>query len=268
MFYGCHPPKIDLRDYKLNPEVASAAQLPDEFALEERMKIKNQMTVSSCVAHAMSSILEYHDNGRRELSTNFIYGIQREVCGREAPGMYLSDACKIVNQYGDMIEDDCSGNNEVPKSCDIAEKAFNDAEKLERAKHFKVTRYFNCNSNADIKYAIMNYGPVLCSIKWYDKYKVNDGIISFNQTSDYGYHAIVIYGWNKDGFLCQNSWGILWGNKGRFILPYDYKIREAKGLVDYVNEKDIVIPKTNDFLDVMYKVLNWIFNLVKKFTNK
>ena len=268
MFYGCQPPKIDLRDYKLNPVVASAAQLPEEFVLEDRMKVKNQGSVSSCVAHATSSILEYHDKGQRELSTNFIYGIQRKVCDREGSGMYLADACKIVNKYGDMLEDDCPGNNEVPKSCDIAEESFGDASKLERAAYFKVSKYFNCKSNSDIKYAVMNHGPVLCSIKWYDKYKVKDGIISFDMASDYGHHAIVIYGWNKEGFLCQNSWGKMFGDKGKFILPYDHKIEEAKGLVDYINDKELVVPKTNNFLDIMYKVLNWIFNLVKSFTNK
>jgi hypothetical protein len=44
----------------------------------------------------MSTILEYFDKGRNNLSTNFIYGLQKELCSNETKGMYLRDACKIV----------------------------------------------------------------------------------------------------------------------------------------------------------------------------
>jgi C1A family cysteine protease len=74
----------------------------------------------------------------------------------------------------------------------------------------------------------------------------------------------MIYGWNKQGFLCQNSFGKSWGNDGYFILPYDYIIGDARALVDEYNpeEEALIIPKTNKFLDFWYKILNWFINLV------
>ena len=127
--------KIDLRDHSINKNVAAAEEYPEEFALDiSYMKIKNQGQVNSCVAHAMSTILEYHTKGEADLSTNFIYGIQNKLCGHDGEGMYLNDALKIAKEYGDMLEDDCDGNTEVPKCWEIAEAAFGAPEKLLRAK--------------------------------------------------------------------------------------------------------------------------------------
>lgn len=261
--YGCKPPVTDVRDYKLAK--ATADSLPIAYAPIALPAVKNQGSVSSCVAHAASSILEYHDLkiGNNTLSTNFIYGIQKSECGHDGPGMYLRDACKIVTKYGDMLYTECSGNTEVPKCWSIAEKALKD-KGTENSLYFRVESYFNCKTIEEIKRAIYNYGPVLASIKWYDTFKVNkNGVLTGESKGDYGYHAVMIYGWNERGFTCQNSWGTHWGEKGRFILPYEIPVAEAKGIVD-AEDSFIVKPKRNAFLDVIYKILNFILNLFNK----
>lgn len=260
--YGCKPPKIDVRDYKLT-KATKDESLPEEFSLENLPLVKNQKQVSSCVAHATSSILEYHTKGNNKLSTNFIYGIQNKHCGHNGSGMYLRDACKIVKDFGDMLEEDCSGNNEIPECWDIAESALEDESKVERAQNFKIKSYFNCSTDNDIKRAVYKYGPVLCSVKWYDTFKCdNNGILTGDKKGDYGYHAVMIYGWNKIGFKCQNSWGGNWGSGGDFILPYSIGVSEAKGLVD-IPTKEITAPKRNDFYDIIYKIINYFANLFK-----
>ena len=164
--YGCMPPKVDVRDFKLAKSAVDET-LPVAYQPQKLPKVKNQRSVSSCVAHTTSSILEFHDIGigNNTLSTNFIYGIQKQLCGHEGSGMYLRDACKIVTTYGDMLESDCSGNDEVPKSWDVAEEALTYDDCKERALNFKIKSYFNCSDVNDIKRALYNYGPVLCSIK-------------------------------------------------------------------------------------------------------
>ena len=47
----------DARDYKL-VYTATGEEFPKEFHLETR-RIKNQGAVGSCVAHSLSSIVEY-----------------------------------------------------------------------------------------------------------------------------------------------------------------------------------------------------------------
>ena len=74
-FLGALKPKADVRDYK----VAAGAEYPKTHLCENLPPVKNQRSVSSCVAHATSSVLEtfnktetgYHT----PLSTNFIYGM-------------------------------------------------------------------------------------------------------------------------------------------------------------------------------------------------
>ena len=212
----------------------------------------------------MSSILEYYDITQgNELSTNFIYGIQNQFCDRDGSGMYLRDACKIVKTYGDMLLQHCPGNDEVPKCWSIAEKSLANEEYKTTAEAFKISSYYSVSSVNEIKRAILEFGPVIASVKWYDNFKVKNGILTGNQSGDYGYHAIMIYGWTSEGFLCQNSWGRFWGNGGRFILPSSIKVREAFGIVD--DDNSIIIhPKRNKFLDIIYKVLNFILNLFKK----
>ncbi len=268
--YGCLPPKTDVRDYKFESP-SSKANIPTSFKVSSLPRIKNQGSVCSCVAHASSSILEYHannDGNSAKLSTNFIYGIQKQLCGHEGSGMYLRDACKIVKTYGDMLEEDCKGNKEVPEAHTIAEDAIKDEGKVDRAKEFKINSYVKCKGVNDIKLAIMNYGPVLASVKWYNTFYCNDNnILSGEQSGDFGYHAIMLYGWDENGFLAQNSWGKSYGKNGRFILPYEIDVREAWQWVD-AEAEDIVKPSRGPIIDILYKIVNAIINFFNSIKEK
>ena len=270
MQFGCNVSKYDSRDYTLKSDVVSKSDLPEEFILPvEDLRIKNQMNVSSCVAHATSSILEYHSNPRQKLSTNFIYGIQKALFNRETEGMCLRDACKIAADYGDMLEEDCPGNTEIPKCYSIAENAIVDEDKALKASEYRISKYFLCLTNNDIKYALYKHGPVLASIKWYKTYKVDTkGFLVGENNGDYGGHAVMVYGYNKDGFLCQNSWGKPWGKGGRFILPYNIKFTEARGMVDWNGTDELKEPSTSGFWNIIYKLFNGLVNIVYKLMNK
>ena len=264
--YGCLPSKADVRDYKFKS--SATAELPEVFRLSHFPRVKNQGSVSSCVAHSMSSILEYHAHedklAEEKLSTAFIYGIQKKLFGREDGGMYLRDACKIVNTYGDMTEADCPGNKEVPAAHNIAEEAFNDADKLKTAEVFKVASYVRVDKTKDIKRSIMNHGPVLASVKWYDTFKCDSNdVLTGEQKGDYGYHAIILLGWCSEGFIAQNSWGKSFGDHGRFILPFSISVREAWQIVD-ADTTDIIKPIEKKFISIFYRLFNYIINLFRK----
>ena len=274
---GCKGPKTDIRDFRCDSTLAGVVNYPTEYKLNPP-RVKNQGLVNSCVAHAASSILEYYAGPQVKLSTNFIYGMERSVCGEEQPGMYLIDACKIIHDYGDMLETDCPGNIEVPVVSDLAETVAQDAKKIETASAFKTKSYYKCNTTNDIKFALMNYGPILGCIFWQNKYSLDkDAVVTFgNGTStdgsggvstDGGYHAIMIYGWTEKGWLVQNSWGEDFGNKGRFILPMNYPIAEARIMIDdetlsYQEPAGLVRKSTSSF----YKIINKIITLFKFIT--
>lgn len=51
-----------------------------------------------------------------------------------------------------------------------------------------------------------------------------DGKIAFNSDADTkisGYHAFVIIGYNREGWLIQNSWGTDWGQEGTALWTYE-----------------------------------------------
>ena len=275
-YKGCLPSPLDYRDYKVKPAASiSSASIPVAYMIRNMPKVKNQKAIFSCVAHAISTIMEYFDSldgNYRTLSTNFIYGIQKSYCGYGGPGMYLRDACKIGTDLGNPTEDLCPGNNESPKSWELAEAAKANEETMEVASYFKFDSYARCRDEKSIKLALMNYGPILCSIKWYDNFKIDkEGELYGDASGDGGYHALVIYGWNSTGWLIQNSWGSNWGVNGRFVLPYKYKIAEAWSFIDSANDIDsnkdleVVKPKQSNFMDLLFKILNIIRTFFSKF---
>lgn len=261
--FGVRLPKTDLRDYKVKAGVTNVTN----FELGDLPKVKNQLSVSSCVAHSSSSILEWFNTKEtgeyHELSTGFIYGMQGVEFNRLEGGMYLRDACKIVRKHGDCLYETMPFNIEMPECYERLNKNLTD-EVYNEALICKVDSYAKCTTNDAVKYALMKYSPVLMSVKWYGKNKICDGnVICFDTTSDYGYHAIMVYGFNEKGWLCQNSWGQIWGDNGRFILPYEYGFNEAWSFVDAKNS-DIHKPKQNKILNVIYKICNFFANLFKK----
>ena len=257
---GALNPKIDLRDYKI---AAVASEFPDSYSCANLPPIKNQGSVGSCVAHATSSILETLNKTETgtfvPLSTDFIYGMQGVVFGRMEHGMYLRDACKIVKDYGDPSEHMMSGNTEQPKCTEKLKEKLSD-EVYDEAKVFRIKSYARCKSPDNMKHALMTYGPLLGSIKWYDKYTLKNKIITFDKTTSYGGHAIMIYGWNDKGWLCQNSWGRSWNGNGKFIYPFEENFKEVWSFVDAAND-DIYVPPKNTFITWIYKFFNFVVNL-------
>ena len=139
---GCRCPKHDIRNYKIRATSQDVKEIPAKYSCEIYPdKVKNQGIVGSCVAHAVSSVLEYHNKGKNKLSTNFIYGVKKQLFNDRSQGMYLSDACKVVSTYGDMLESDCSGNDEVPYCFYKADEAFSNPEKLSRAYTYSIKSY-------------------------------------------------------------------------------------------------------------------------------
>ena len=259
---GALAPKVDVRDYKV---AAAASEYPESYQISPLPKVKNQGSVSSCVAHTASEILEHFNEVETgeyiPLSTDFIYGMQGVQYNRLESGMYLRDACKIIKEYGDCLKDTISTNTEQPKCTENLKEILTD-EIYAEAAISKVKSYASCPNDKSIKHALMNYGPVMGSTKWYDKKSFDGKVIKFDKASDYGYHAIMIYGWCPQGWLCQNSWGKNWNGDGRFILPFG-EVREAWSFVDATNS-DIITPKRNSIFDIIYKIINAIINLFKK----
>ena len=253
----------DARDYKI---ATVSQEFPEEFELE-KVSVKNQMSTGSCVAHACSSVVEYH-NHRQEgndsvFSTEFIYGY-RPLGYYVGEGMYIRDALKTLQKVGDCLQSDLRGNNKCPEAMKNVEA------NLEQLKDYayphRISAYAKVNGVNEIKQALMEYGYVVVSMPWYKDYKLTNGVYSTTAKEKSGYHCVLVYGWNKDGWLVHNSWGSFWGKGGRFVVPFEYEWREAWAVIDAIQgEKDIKRPSwfTKNIAPIINKIVNFFRKLFK-----
>ena len=255
---------VDVRDYKLAC-VMNDTEIPKTFELS-MPDIKNQSRVSSCVAHSIATTIEYFNitqcGDKGEMSTNYIYGNRTDM-NYNGEGMYTRKAIANTCKYGDVKLSDFPGNTEVPK---VIEEFENKKMNLyDKGVPYRFSSYYTVKSQKEIKTALMKNGPVIFVIPWYDDITVIDGILHTSQKGEAGGHCMVIYGWNEQGWLVQNSWGRTFGNKGKMIMPYDIKIREAYGIVDnIINEDDIKKPYNSKIGQLFAKIINWILNVFRK----
>lgn len=225
----------DVRDYRI--ACASNVEFPIEYELE-MPEVKNQGNVGSCVAHSISTVIEYFsrlqgdENG--EMSVGYIYG-NRTNTDHKGWGMVVRKALEATCEYGDVTKASFPYNEEVPNIISKFEASV--CTLIAKGYPHRFSSYYRCRTETDIKTALMKKSPVIMAMKWYADIKVVDGVINTACGSQYnGGHCMVIYGWNEQGWKIQNSWGAEWGNNGRAILPYNVPLSEAWGVIDEISE--------------------------------
>lgn len=256
----------DVRDYKAVCKNINI-EFPEEFELDMG-KVKNQGNVSSCVAHSLSTVIEYFNkvqyNSDIEMSTGYIYG-NRSMTSYKGEGMVTREALNTLRLYGDIEQNKFPYNIEVPeiivKYHEVSEQFYEDGYK------YKIKSYCKLETENDIKQALMKNGPVVISMTWYSDIKVISGMLTTSLSKDKqsGGHCMVLYGWNKDGWKIQNSWGTKWGNKGCAIVPYNIPIREFWTVVDdTIDDMEIIKPYSSEIGKIIAKFLNIFWKLLSK----
>lgn len=250
----------DVRDYKA--VCTAVVDFPKEFELK-MVRIKNQGRIGSCVAHSISEVIEYfnsiQNNDTTEMSTGYIYG-NRSTSTWKDSGMITRDALKAVKLYGDVPKEYFPYNIEVPKAIEEYKKV---SEELYKTSYpYRISSYARLNNKNSVKQALMNNGPVIMAMDWYDDIEVKQGILTTSKRNSAGGHCMVIYGWNEIGWKVQNSWGKLWGDNGCCIIPYNIDIREFWTVTDDIIEgMEIQKPFSSAFGKLFARILNWIINL-------
>lgn len=228
--FGALASKPDIRNYRLN--MRKPVDLPKTFVLP-MPPVKNQGTVSSCVAHALAVLIEYfldtQFDTEVQMSVGYIYGNKLN----EGKGMVTRQAISQICAEGDVYYHDFPYNEEIPRIRTLLEQK--KKELAACAKPLVSTAYFSLKGEKEIKTALLENGPVVIAVDWQKDMRVRDGAISSQFKEKTGGHCMILYGWNEKGWLIQNSWGTDWGDKGRATWPYEYKIREAYSVI--VNEE-------------------------------
>ena len=257
--YGCLFSPPDLRDFRV-ANSNTKIELPKEFGLRTGT-VKDQGNVNSCVAHSLSTIMEmeYHT----VFSTGWIYGY-RPNGYYMGYGMYPREALKTLYDKGAVINSEFPYNIEMYEA---KEKVDDDLERLEKSAfkyRYTISSYARLYTINEIKHWIWSKEtPILIAIAT-DGIKLDENnIIQIPEKQSVLGHALTVVGWNEIGFLVQNSWGELWGDKGFAILPYEYNIVEAWGVTftEYHKINDVKKPKFNlirSLIMFIYKILRRI----------
>lgn len=256
---------IDVRDYKMicaTPKI----EFPKEFKLNT-IRIKNQMDTGSCVAHSLSSIIEYYNAKQHgdysEMSVGYIYG-NRTNSTHKDPGMIMRDALDIVMKYGDVRKKDFPYNEETPKAIELYERYADSLYEVGRP--CRISEYCRVDTVAAAKLALMAGVPLLMAMEWYEDMEVGENGILTTEYSGYaGGHCMFIYGWNEYGWKVQNSWGTDWGVKGCFVLPYEMGMAECWAVMDdIIDGAYIKKPFRSKIGRVFAKTANKVANVFKK----
>jgi len=224
---GLLPSPPDPRDFSVEDIPVKAVRLPEKHKLQVYPTILNQGTTPYCGGASAAGIANSHyyksklmPNGG--FSMNFIYWLCKQYDGiPDVQGTYLRTVLKIMNKYG------CASAHKVPFS---PNKIQITPEAIREAENYKINSYARLNNINDIRIALNKglyilIGTLVTHDNWYD----TNGFLSYPGGNLYGGHATFLFGYDNSiqnkhqGYLFgRNSWGIEWGAKGDYFLPYEY----------------------------------------------
>ena len=134
-------------------------------------------------------------------------------------GGYLSNTWKYYKNTG-IVSDSCfpytAGAGKV-------ESCVSKCKNGETWKKYKVSSYTGYKTKSTIQAELKAGGPIQTGFTVYNDFmNYSSGIYEYVSGSNLGGHAVIIIGWGnengKDYWICQNSWGASWGEKGYFRI--------------------------------------------------
>ncbi|KAH7821747.1 putative cathepsin B2 cysteine protease [Monocercomonoides exilis] len=184
------------------------------------LPVRNQQQCGSCWAFAIAECvgdrLEVAGKGQGDMSPQDLVSCDKtdQACN----GGEFDPAWTWTRDNG-ITTDQClpyvSGSGRVPQ---CPTKCQNGSEIIRT----KVNSYKHLTSN-EIQEEIIAHGPVSAGFTVYMDFQFyRSGVYKHKVPIKAGGHAILIIGWgvekNTPYWLCQNSWGNTWGEKGHFKI--------------------------------------------------
>lgn len=184
------------------------------IALGYDIPVRDQGNCGSCWAHSTEEVLEWAQliflDKEQQLSVQQLVSCDKSVYG-----------CS-----GGWFADDYVMKNGLAKESDFPYTAKNSACKTNLTAFGRAIKAINVGDGRNkptieqLKDAIMQFGPLSVTVAagkgWYG---FKGGVMSPCTNKNIN-HMVVIYGWNKDGWLMRNSHGKTFGGNGDAIMPY------------------------------------------------
>lgn len=189
--------------------------------------VKNQGRQASCLAFALSAIMEYNIKVRnsetKDFSEAFLYYRSREISGEEKfdKGSRFIYAIECLQKDG-ICQEMFMPYDEFEYLSAPSQSAFYNALP------YKVNTVNTVDLELNDLRSVLQKGfPIAISVNMYSSFgNGKNGVVPLpkNREINGGSHAMVIVGYN-DGlkqFIVRNSWGTSFGDNGYCYMPYEY----------------------------------------------
>jgi len=219
----------DTRDYKFVPTKA-VNKIASSFVINRKLNnILDQGPLGSCCSNAFAKNINMVTNNNVNISRLFHYYCGRSIEGdssQDDSGLDIRQAAKIIQQYGACSESAWSYNvvnfNMLPPL-----SAFKQSKLFYKYTYSFINQDLNSlktcliSTNCPIIFGIMVYSSFL------SQQVTNTGVVpmpDITKETLEGGHCVLMIGYSDatQTFMCVNSWGSAWGNRGLFSLPYLY----------------------------------------------
>jgi C1A family cysteine protease len=225
-------------------ESAATASRPTKYDLRDVdgqnfvTSVKDQGGCGSCVAFGTVGALEGALRVARKdpkLAVNFseaqlFYCYGRADDARCDTGWYVDAALTAVRAKG-LVDDSCYPYADHDQAC-------NGLCGDSSTRSTKITSWRELDRTADMKTWLSTKGPLIACFNVYeDFYYYGSGVYKQVSGDFVGGHCVCVVGYNDTGkyWICKNSWGKDWGEKGFVRFGYgecgiDYGMWTVEGL--------------------------------------
>jgi len=220
----------DHRDFKF--KIVVPHDLPPLVDLIQQCPIVyNQGNLGSCTANALGGAFQFEQKkqGKPDFipSRLFIYYNERVMEGtiNEDAGAMIRDGIKTMADAGVCPETmwkylECKFKQKPPQEC------------YTEALNNQVQEYLRISPHTlyEVKHCLSDGYPVAFGFTIYESMMTDEvartGLVPIPNVNEapIGGHAVLAVGYDdsKESLIVRNSWGIQWGIKGYFYLPYWY----------------------------------------------
>lgn len=232
---GWVPDVPDQRDYIFQPRVLPPTRLPKRIDLRDKCPpIYDQGQLGSCTAQALAAAFDFdrQRQGKPFMSPSrlFIYWNERDIEGTidSDAGAMIRDGVKVLVKLGTPRE--MIWPYDIEKfTLKPTPDAYVEAEKNQALVYQRIMRPQDTPSQDMLLCLSMGY-PFVTGFTVYESFESADvartGLVPMPGPDErvLGGHAIVVVGYDleKQLFICRNSWGEAWGDKGNFSMPFAY----------------------------------------------
>lgn len=216
----------------LLPQKGLQLAIPNKYSLRAKMgPVYDQGQLGSCTANALCGLIQYLlpkavNNSFFNGSRLFLYYNERKLEGtiNQDSGAYLHTGIATLKQFGICPETDWP--------YDILKYSFlpPSISYTNALKRKVLTAYGIPMNITSMKQAIFKGLPFVIGIVVFSSFESEEvsktGVVPMPGINEQtlGGHAVLCIGYDDTTrrFLCKNSWGPNWGDKGYFTIPYAY----------------------------------------------